>query len=74
MMFGPSDTDSPHTARADRWRVKRKSNDELRQRFVNLTVPQAKAIDLTIPDPALYYDEATENWISGRSTGTSSTR
>ena len=65
MMFGPSDTDSPNTGELLRWKVKRKSNDELRQRFVNLTVPQAQAIDLTIPDPALHYDEATKNWISG---------
>jgi ring-1,2-phenylacetyl-CoA epoxidase subunit PaaA len=45
--------------------VKRHSNDVLRQRFINLTVPQANAIDLKIPDPAMYYDEATKNWISG---------
>ena len=48
-----------------RWGVKKKSNDELRQRFVNLTVAQAKAIDLTLPDPDLAYDEATENWKFG---------
>jgi ring-1,2-phenylacetyl-CoA epoxidase subunit PaaA len=65
MMFGPSDTDSPNTGELLRWKVKRHSNDVLRQRFINLTVPQAKAIDLTIPDPAMYYDEATKNWISG---------
>ena len=52
MMFGPSDTDSPNTGELLRWKVKRHSNDVLRQRFINLTVPQAKAIDLTIPDPA----------------------
>ncbi|MFN8574224.1 MAG: 1,2-phenylacetyl-CoA epoxidase subunit PaaA [Gemmatimonadaceae bacterium] len=65
MMFGPSDKDSPNSAELIRWGVKRKGNDELRQRFVNLTVPQAKAIDLTLPDPALTYDEATENWNFG---------
>jgi ring-1,2-phenylacetyl-CoA epoxidase subunit PaaA len=65
MMFGPSDTDSPNTGELLRWKVKRHSNDVLRQRFINLTVPQAKAIDLAIPDPALRYDEATKNWISG---------
>ena len=48
-----------------RWGVKKKSNDELRQRFVNLTVAQAKAINLTLPDPDLAYDEATENWKFG---------
>ena len=48
-----------------RWGVKRKSNDELRQRFVNLTVAQAIAIDLTIPDPQLKYNEETQNWDFG---------
>jgi ring-1,2-phenylacetyl-CoA epoxidase subunit PaaA len=65
MMFGPSDTDSPNTGELLRWKVKRHSNDVLRQRFINLTVPQAQAINLTIPDPVLRYDEATKNWISG---------
>jgi len=65
MMFGPSDTDSPHTGELLKWKVKRHSNDVLRQRFINLTVPQAKAIELQIPDPAMHYDEATKNWISG---------
>ena len=45
--------------------MKRKTNDELRQRFVNLTVPQAQAIGLTLPDPDLRYNEATENWEFG---------
>jgi ring-1,2-phenylacetyl-CoA epoxidase subunit PaaA len=65
MMFGPSDKDSPNSAELMKWGVKRKSNDELRQRFVNLTVPQAQAIGLTIPDPALRYDEASGNWEFG---------
>jgi ring-1,2-phenylacetyl-CoA epoxidase subunit PaaA len=65
MMFGPSDTDSPNSAELLKWKVKRHSNDVLRQRFINLTVPQAQAIDLKIPDPAMYYDEASKNWISG---------
>jgi ring-1,2-phenylacetyl-CoA epoxidase subunit PaaA len=65
MMFGPSDTDSPNSAELLRWRVKRKTNDELRQRFVNLTVPQAQAVGLTLPDPDLRYDETTENWNFG---------
>jgi ring-1,2-phenylacetyl-CoA epoxidase subunit PaaA len=45
--------------------VKRKTNDELRQRFVNLTVPQAQAIGITLPDPDLRFDEATGNWEFG---------
>ncbi|HEX6057755.1 MAG TPA: 1,2-phenylacetyl-CoA epoxidase subunit PaaA [Gemmatimonadaceae bacterium] len=65
MMFGPSDKDSPNSAELTRWGIKRKSNDELRQRFVNQTVAQAKAIDLVLPDPALEYDEETGNWKFG---------
>jgi ring-1,2-phenylacetyl-CoA epoxidase subunit PaaA len=45
--------------------VKKYSNDELRQRFVNLTIPQAQAVGLTIPDPALRHDEASGNWQFG---------
>jgi ring-1,2-phenylacetyl-CoA epoxidase subunit PaaA len=65
MMFGPSDKDSPNSAELLKWRVKRKTNDELRQRFVNLTVPQAQAVGLTLPDPDLRYDEASEDWKFG---------
>jgi ring-1,2-phenylacetyl-CoA epoxidase subunit PaaA len=65
MMFGPSDTDSPNSAELLKWRVKRKTNDELRQRFVNLTVPQAIAIGITLPDPDLAFNEATGNWEFG---------
>jgi ring-1,2-phenylacetyl-CoA epoxidase subunit PaaA len=65
MMFGPSDKDSPNTGELLRWRVKRFSNDELRQRFVNLTVPQAEAIGLTIPDPDLRYHAEAKNWEFG---------
>jgi len=65
MMFGPSDANSPNSAELTRWGVKRKGNDELRQRFVNLTVAQAKSIDLTLPDPDMKYDEASGNWQFG---------
>jgi ring-1,2-phenylacetyl-CoA epoxidase subunit PaaA len=65
MMFGPSDKDSPNSAELLRWRVKRKTNDELRQRFVNLTVPQAQAVNLLLPDPDLTFNAATENWEFG---------
>ncbi|MEN0061251.1 MAG: 1,2-phenylacetyl-CoA epoxidase subunit PaaA [Myxococcota bacterium] len=57
MMFGPSDRDSKHSARSMRWKIKRFSNDELRQRFVDATVPQARYLGLTIPDPDLRWDE-----------------
>jgi ring-1,2-phenylacetyl-CoA epoxidase subunit PaaA len=65
MMFGPSDTNSPNSAELLKWRVKRKTNDELRTRFVNLTVPQAIALGITLPDPDLRFDEATGNWAIG---------
>jgi ring-1,2-phenylacetyl-CoA epoxidase subunit PaaA len=65
MMFGPPDKDSPNSEELTRWGIKRKSNDELRQRFVNLTVAQAKAIDLTLPDADLAYDEASGDWKTG---------
>ena len=65
MMFGPHDADSPNSDELMRWGIKRKGNDELRQRFVNLTVAQAQAINLTLPDPDLAYNAATENWDFG---------
>jgi ring-1,2-phenylacetyl-CoA epoxidase subunit PaaA len=65
MMFGPPDANSPNNAELLRWRVKQKGNDELRQRFVNLTVPQAQAIGVTLPDPQLEHDKASGNWKIG---------
>jgi ring-1,2-phenylacetyl-CoA epoxidase subunit PaaA len=65
MMFGPHDKDSPNSEEMARWGVKRKSNDELRQRFINLTVAQAKAINLEIPDPQMRFNEETQNWDIG---------
>jgi len=64
-MFGPSDSNSPNSAELLKWRVKRKTNDELRQRFVNLTVPQAIALGITLPDPDLRHDEASGDWHFG---------
>jgi ring-1,2-phenylacetyl-CoA epoxidase subunit PaaA len=65
MMFGPSDTDSPNSAQSMKWKIKRFSNDELRQKFVNATVPQAQLIGITLPDPNLKFNEATGNWEFG---------
>jgi len=65
MMFGPSDAESPNSAELLRWGVKQKGNDELRQRFVDLSVPQAIAIGITLPDPDLRYNEETEHWEFG---------
>src|SRR5438128_8465741 len=65
MMFGPSDADSKHTAQSMRWKIKRFSNDELRQKFIDITVPQAQFLWLTIPDPALRWDEAAQHYLIG---------
>jgi ring-1,2-phenylacetyl-CoA epoxidase subunit PaaA len=56
MMFGPPDTESPNTARSMAWGIKRNTNDELRQRFVDMTVPQADALGVTLPDPQLRWN------------------
>jgi ring-1,2-phenylacetyl-CoA epoxidase subunit PaaA len=56
MMFGPPDSQSPNTAQSMRWRIKRHTNDELRQRFVDMTVPQADALGVTLPDSALRWN------------------
>nr|WP_307856464.1 1,2-phenylacetyl-CoA epoxidase subunit PaaA [Catenulispora pinistramenti] len=57
MMFGPPDAESAHSAQSMAWRIKRHSNDELRQRFVDISVPQAEALGLRIPDPDLRWNE-----------------
>lgn len=57
MMFGPSDKDSIHSAQSMKWRIKMNSNDELRQKFVDQTAPQAAFLGLTIPDPDLCWNE-----------------
>ncbi len=57
MMFGPPDAASKNSAQSMAWGIKRNSNDELRQRFVDMTVPQAKAIGVTLPDPDLKWNE-----------------
>jgi ring-1,2-phenylacetyl-CoA epoxidase subunit PaaA len=69
MMFGPTDDNSPNSALSMKWKIKRKSNDELRQDFIDRTVQQAEAIGLTVPDKDLkwneekgHYDFGTINW------------
>lgn len=57
MMFGPSDKDSVHSAQSMQWKIKINTNDELRQKFVDQTVPQAEYLGLTIPDPDLKWNE-----------------
>ncbi|WP_293577292.1 1,2-phenylacetyl-CoA epoxidase subunit PaaA [Phaeobacter sp.] len=58
MMFGPSDKDSVHSAQSMAWKIKMNTNDELRQKFVDQTVPQAEYLGLTVPDPDLKWNEA----------------
>ncbi len=65
MMFGPPDGESKHNEQSMRWKIKLFTNDELRQRFVDQTVPQAEAIGLTIPDPALRWNEARGHYDFG---------
>lgn len=69
MMFGPSDKDSTHSEQSMKWKIKRVSNDDLRQQFVDITVPQAEMIGLTVPDKDLkwneergHYDFGVINW------------
>lgn len=65
MMFGPSDDNSPNSALSIKWKIKRVSNDELRQQFVDVTVPQAEMIGLTIPDKDLKWNETTGHYDFG---------
>ncbi len=57
MMFGPVDSESPHTAQSMKWKLKRKTNDELRQQFIDQTIPQANLLGITVPDPDLKFNE-----------------
>lgn len=66
MMFGPHDTDSPHSSDAVKWKIKRETNDELRQKFIDKTVQQAEIIGLTIPDKDLKYNEKTGHYDIGK--------
>ncbi len=65
MMFGPHDSESVHSARSMQWKIKRKSNDELRRDFVDQTVPQAEFLGLTIPDPELKWNEQRGHYDFG---------
>jgi len=65
MMFGPSDANSEHSAQNMRWKIKRHSNDELRQKFVDMTVSQAEYLGLTIPDPHLKWNEERGHYDFG---------
>ena len=65
MMFGPPDEQSPHTAQSRAWRIKLFTNDELRQKFIDQTVPQADYLGLKIPDPDLRWNEARGHYDFG---------
>lgn len=65
MMFGPHDQDSPNSATLIRWGVKTKTNDELRQEFIDKIVPELHALDLSVPDPELRYDPESGHWHFG---------
>lgn len=65
MMFGPHDSDSSNGDQSMKWKIKRFTNDELRQKFVDATVPQAEYLGLTLPDPDLKYNEETGSYDFG---------
>jgi len=65
MMFGPHDSDSPNTPVLKRWGIKTRTNDELRQTFVNQIAPELHALQLTVPDPDLRFDPESGNWQIG---------
>jgi ring-1,2-phenylacetyl-CoA epoxidase subunit PaaA len=66
MMFGPPDAESPNTRQSMAWGIKRDTNDELRQKFVDMTVPQAAALGVSLPDPALRWDEEAGQHVFGQ--------
>ena len=65
MMFGPPDAESVHSQQSMRWRIKLNSNDELRQKFVDQTVPQAQYLGLSVPDAELAFDEQSGHYTFG---------
>jgi ring-1,2-phenylacetyl-CoA epoxidase subunit PaaA len=65
MMFGPPDAQSQHSDASMHWKIKRFTNDSLRQKFIDATVPQGQYLGLTFPDPALRFNEATGHWNFG---------
>lgn len=66
MMFGPHDSESSHSEQSMKWKIKRYSNDELRQRFVDMIAEQAKVLDLVIPDPDLKWNEERQHYDFGK--------
>jgi len=64
-MFGPSDANSTHSAQSMAWKIKRFSNDELRQKFIDVTVPQAQYLGLRVPDDDLKFDAESGHYRFG---------
>ena len=65
MMFGPRDSDSTHSDQSMKWKIKRMSNDELRQRFIDMIAEQVKVLGMTLPDPDLKWNEARKHYDFG---------
>jgi ring-1,2-phenylacetyl-CoA epoxidase subunit PaaA len=65
MMFGPPDEDSPNSRQSMQWKIKRFSNDDLRQRFVDMLVPQAEVLGVTLPDPDIRWNEERGHYDFG---------
>jgi ring-1,2-phenylacetyl-CoA epoxidase subunit PaaA len=66
MMFGPHDSESMHSEQSMKWKIKRFSNDELRQRFVDMIAEQAKVLGMTLPDPDLTWNEEKKHYDFGK--------
>ena len=66
MMFGPHDAESAHSNQSLKWKIKRESNDELRQRFINKTIKQGEILGLTFPDPNLKWNESKQHYDYGK--------
>lgn len=66
MMFGPSDDESPHTAQSMKWKIKRFTNDELRQKFIDICAEQVKTLGMEIPDPSLKWNEERQHYDFGK--------
>ncbi|HND17163.1 MAG TPA: phenylacetate-CoA oxygenase subunit PaaI, partial [Saprospiraceae bacterium] len=65
-MFGPNDAESPHSKQSMAWKIKRFSNDDLRQKFIDVTAEQAKILGVTIPDPELKWNEERGHYDFGQ--------
>jgi len=65
MMFGPHDSESAHSAKSMKWKIKRETNDDLRQKFIDQTVPQIEYLGLEHPDKSLQWNESRGHYDSG---------